>query len=180
MLAALKIDSAIQADIAEREQFAEFTARDLTLQHIKIKPTLLYIRWQPTDDVSVHIRRILNVPYFALHTNGDGACGIHAIFGRAHRSRQITKLEARTLAAEHLHKLPELAQECTYAAHYYKIIRASLWREFIQPKLSGTGTAEGDIYWDALSSAFPDAATEFHQIFAARDSTTETRRHCEK
>ena len=107
------IDSGTHAEVVERVQIPEFTASDLTLQHIKLQPTPLYIHWQPTDDVSVHIRRILNVPYFALHTNGDGACGIHAIFGRAHRSGQITKLEARNFAAEHLHKLLEVAQGCT-------------------------------------------------------------------
>ena len=97
----------------------------------------------------------------ALKTNGDGACGIHALLGRPVRTASGA-LEffaecARETAATHLGPSMEVILQRPGLQRYVESIRDFFWDGFVVAHLKGQNSqdCESELFWEAWLSSTP-------------------------
>ena len=145
------------------------------------------------DSLPPHHRELLGEkynPYISLETTGDGACGLHAVFGRPREGRFHCS-GARGLAASYLEKrIDEIRNGAEEGVHYEKV-RETWWSEFCVPCAaeishlgrsdSSTGRAsrvdcgsaepgpEAQCFWEALEPDDKKSVCETVSSIANRD-----------
>ena len=127
---------------------------------IKVDACKYTISWAEDDDVPQEIREASHNGFHALATKGDGACAIHAVFGKPDSLQELFCNDARQYAINFLSRLPDAARADAMASSALKIIRTSFWHEFAKPKLNGNGSPESEMFWKALQTNAPDLVAE--------------------
>ena len=106
-------------------------------------------------------RKWLGQKCHAVETLGDGACGLHAIFGEEGVTGALTCKNARELALQALEAAfgsadPEAAR-----------LRSTLWREMACRGMQESDLhPEAKLFWRAFADKFPDAAVMAKQAAA--------------
>ena len=96
--------------------------------------------------------------FVSVITNGDGACGVHAVFGKPSERGELFKECSRQVAATLLGPNPEALQHAGVDDRYIAAIGESLWNEFVKPVLDKKPAAEimeGLLFWKALQEQKP-------------------------
>ena len=96
-------------------------------------------------------------------TEGDGACGVHAVFGEPSKHGVLFKEAARGLAATLLAPNPEALEQAGVEKRYVAAIGQSFWNEFVKPVLDKKPEAQGGeglLFWKALQKHRPDLVNE--------------------
>ena len=86
-------------DVRRHVDIYRLTLDDLRNDALAIKPRVYQIRWPVGIDLPLEIRRTLSEPVQAVATNGNGACAIHAVFGRPSVRAELFAPNARRLVA---------------------------------------------------------------------------------
>ena len=76
-----------------------------------------------------------DVPCVTLRTRGDGACAVHAIFGKANEMLTLEQHDARLFVRSHLDKpWGELRAEASEdGREHLTAVEAAMWQEFVLP-----------------------------------------------
>ena len=96
-------------------------------------------------------------------TKGDGACGVHAVFGEPSKHGALFKEAARGLASALLGPNPEALQLAGVESRYVAAIGQSFWNEFVKPVLDKKTEAEdveAVLFWKALQKHRPGLVNE--------------------
>lgn len=108
----------------------------------------------------------------SANTLGDGACAIHAAFGKTNRNGQLECVSARSLAAKAL--TDALRCESGYLNERIAAVRMSLWDELALPAAAGMDSVEAQIFWRNLSELYPEEAGKVREAVAVEaERTTE-------
>ena len=117
------------------------------------KTRVFKVQLDDDHDIPASVRQCMPLEFLAIETNGNGACGMHAVFGRPRRGYAEVEMfatHARTLAVQSLQKtLAEL--EAIGPAGHVQAVCISLWDEFLVPVFRKQGSVEGTTFWKALS-----------------------------
>ena len=81
---------------------AQVTREDLVRKLVDLKPGVYKVLLSEDDGVPEEHRAVLLQDQVAIETCGDGACGVHALFGvpRGHGTKELYKSNARQWACE--------------------------------------------------------------------------------
>ena len=123
---------------------------------------MLRIAVSDEDGMSRLIQQQFSEYVSGEQTCGDGACGVHAIFGVS-SSHGLLAERARELALELLSSAWRVEDQPSRISMSMQIIRQSFLHEFLMPVLSAQNRApspEGEIYWGILRDKFPQEAQE--------------------
>ena len=96
-------------------------------------------------------------------TMGDGACGVHAVFGEPSVNGVLYKEAARRLAENLLGPNPQALRQAGVEERYISAIGQSFWNEFAKPELDEKSEAQGAerlLFWNALQNQRPDLVHE--------------------
>ena len=96
-------------------------------------------------------------------TKGDGACGVHAVFGEPSVNGVLYKEAARRLAENLLGPNPQALRQAGVEERYISAIGQSFWNEFVKPTLDEKPEAQGAeslLFWNALQNQRPDLVHE--------------------
>ena len=115
-----KHDPALQSKNATSGDVYALCLEDLQQNKLNISAEHLQIVWSPEDDVPEPIKNALRDAMRPLQTNGNGACSVHAGFGRPSVHRELFASNALQLAASLMSRLPALASEVPRAAFVWK------------------------------------------------------------
>ena len=110
-------------------------------------------------------------------TNGNGACGLHAIFGEPSTRGELYKEGARRLAATLLCSNPQALQQAGVEQRYITSIGQSFWNEFVKPTLKEEPSARGGeslLFWRTLQKMLPDLAQECQACYIEYGKRAET------
>ena len=125
-------------------------------------------------DVPLDLRARLSNPMVALQTSGDGACGVHALFGIPCETGVLHHADARGLAAALLGPSKACLLDEGVSADKLAGIETSTWNEFAAPQLqrdrAGEQSAESRTFWKALLANNGDLAEEACQTAAANQA----------
>ena len=111
-------------------------------------------------------------------TKGDGACGIHAVFGGPSAQGLLYKAGARRLAACLLGPDPQALREGGVEEKYIAAIGNSFWYEFVKPTLEKrpeAQSADSSLFWTALQKMMPDLVHECTSCHSDYERCTKTR-----
>ena len=112
----------------------------------------------------------------ALRTNGDGACGMHALFGTlvfetVSNGYELFCPGARVMAAQYLgSSLEELEQRAGVEEHVHAI-KTNFWDGFVVAHLQGPRSSESEIFWQCLLAYNPSLAQEALDTVNAQRAT---------
>ena len=115
---------------------------------------------------------------FALKTNGDGACGIHALLGRpvqtASGALELFAECARETAATHLGPSMEVILQRPGIQRHVESIRDFFWDGFVVAHLKGgkSQDCESELFWERLVQLNPHLAEEAVQCFSNNSETS--------
>ena len=125
-----------------------------------------------TDSIGQHLtllRNKISTDVHSIRTNGDGSCGVHALFGSPelsyHGGYELFASRAREIAEYFLDiagkELPKLEEDLR-THQLIGGIKTILWTEFVVRHLTVTGgsTTESNIFWRSLERHAPDLAAE--------------------
>ena len=60
----------------------DFNIEAFRSEAYRVKPHILRIQWSREDAVPEHVKLALTESLHGVSTNGNGACAIHAVFGK--------------------------------------------------------------------------------------------------
>ena len=114
--------------------------------------------------------------FYALPTNGDGVCAMHALFGQPTKSSsgssELWAKNARLRAIACFEPSLEVLQQRVSIAPALRSIETALWKEFVENHIKGTSTDESTIFWNTLVTQNPQLAQEAEGFF--RNNATAT------
>ena len=102
----------------------------------------------------------------SIVTDGDGACGVHAVFGTPSVRGTLFKDSSRELAVSLLGPNSEALQQARVDERYVAAISESFWNEFVKPVLDSkpdSDTVEGLLFWKTLQKQKPVLAEQCQQ-----------------
>ena len=111
------------------------------------------------DAVDPIVRNLEGRHFFTAATNGDGACGVHAVFGKPAHGGELRAHHARRIIRRHLDiPLRELREKININLRgMMQMVEASIWGEFVLPCLQGHQlTNEADIFRDNFEQSSCD------------------------
>lgn len=122
----------------------------------------------PDDEMPSRVRALCSGAMHALDTVGDGACALHAVFGKPTASDGLYLANAREFAARLLRPSPdELLRRG--APHFcVDAVKNSLWHEFALPSFRQITSAEIDCFVEAMEETLPALAREVKEMHDAR------------
>ena len=108
------------------------------------------------------LRYIANGPFYALQTNGDGACAMHALFGNpTFGNDNFFELKAQNARSRAIACFqPSLAalQQKVSISSALRSIETALWKEFVEDYFEGTSSDESTLFWKTLITQNPQLA----------------------
>ena len=148
-----------------------FEAKDVAPERQLLKPEMYELDCAALENAAPLLRDAVSDHMRAVRTNGNGACGIHALCGSpapAHeggdelffRNARVWAIQQVGPSLENLEQHPELE------AHV-RAIKTILWTEFVVNRFEGRRTSEGDIFWKLLQVREPGLACEAQDIISA-------------
>jgi hypothetical protein len=149
---------------------AEITAAMISVAEVQIMQRQGFLHWQsPLEDLPEAVGALVvsGIRFAQVHTKGDGACGIHAVFGVPHiardGSREIFCEAGRSRASEAIRT--HVAD--TRGGRYYDRVLETLWRDVCFPRAqrvlrihghaNEAQASENGMVWDALSGVARDS-----------------------
>ena len=96
----------------------QYSVCDCREDALHIPGTNFKVQLDSEDEIPADVRLALSVPMRGLETNGDGACGIHAVFGHPSARRQLFARGAREIASRFLGMLPAMAESDPHVASH--------------------------------------------------------------
>ena len=130
---------------------------------ISIKASELHVEFDDCDEIPAHVRQSTPQRMLAIETNGDGACGIHAVFGHPNANRELFLPAARAFAAQASDRL-QTAASAGASRIFVQSVQISLWDEFARPYLEKNPCPEATMFWKSLSDMSPELAAESQEI----------------
>ena len=123
------------------------------------------VQWE--DDHPHEIRQSTPNVFLAAKTYGDGACGMHAVFGHPSvidGAWQFITESVRELAVRLMQRLPQMSLSNEFASEMHKSISSELW-SFTKPNCQETDlidahSIESKLFWEALIITAPELAIE--------------------
>ena len=100
--------------------------------------------------------------FASANTVGDGACGMHAMFGHTNKEGKLEVPRARELAAQ---GLEAALRQCRRSPHA-EAVRISLWNELAVPGACGAETPEARLFWAHFVEQYPAEAEEVRTTVA--------------
>ena len=114
----------------------EISPRDLGSRAVRPsshRGVLMYEGEEPPEQM----RQLLNEPercYISLHTEGDGACGVHAVFGRPNDGCFQCGEGVRSVVAAHFAEyIGQIQSGRRQGSAHYVQVRETWWSEFCVP-----------------------------------------------
>ena len=158
----------------------ECESKDIDERNDLVKPEVYHINLEQLGVMqNILLGRVTSLMR-SLRTNGNGACGMHALFGTPAPARtggfEFFAPDARDLAAQYLGpSLDNLEQRPGVQPHVYAI-KTNFWDGFVVAHFQGPQTNESDSFWRCLSFQYPDLAQEAvmahtHYVWFIRIST---------
>ena len=138
----------------------------------RVKTHILRIQCSSEDAVPKHVKLEFTESRRGVITNGNGACAIHAVFGKPNVAQQVFAWDARDLAVHFLSTLPDAANVSAEVARSCQIIQTSLWNEFAKPHICNTGSTEAKLFWNVLERRDPALAAEAKNTVEAGNMDT--------
>ena len=102
----------------------------------------------------------------SIVTDGNGACGVHAVFGTPSVRGTLFKDSSRELAVSLLGPNSEALQQARVDERYVAAISQSFWNEFVKPVLDrkpDSDSVEGLLFWKTLQKQKPALAEQCQQ-----------------
>ena len=100
----------------------------------------------------------------SANTVGDGACGMHAVFGRSNKHGQLECYNGRAVAVEFLEMALRRQVRGARPSANVQAVRMSLWDELALPGAAGAGSPEAELFWQHFVQQYPSEAEEVRQI----------------
>jgi hypothetical protein len=138
---------------------------DVVEKKIMIKKTTYEVT--PTPEMPACVRALCEGTMQALSTDGDGACALHAVFGRPSSSGQLFLPDARRFAAELLGPAPNEMVRRGALPIFVDFIKTGLWSEYAVPYFEGGQDTESVCFAEALEGTLPALAREARETHDA-------------
>ena len=148
----------------------ECESKDIDERTNLVKPEVYYIDLAQLGVVRNILLGRVSSFMRALRTNGNGACGMHALFGTPVRARtsgyEFYVPDARDLAAQYLGpSLDHLEQRAGIQPHVHAI-KTNFWDGYVVAHFQGPQTNESESFWRCLSLQSADLAEEAVTVLA--------------
>ena len=143
---------------------SEESPRHSPFAGLMIKSEVYDVVLQDDDAIPLEVRAEIPQQMQSIRTSGDGACSMHAVFGKSSGRGELYEPNARSLAANLLGASPQELLNGGAEAQHVRAIRESLWSEFTVPALQGNASVEGTCFWEALCLSNIDLAEEATQL----------------
>ena len=157
-----------------------FESCDMEPERQLLKPELYHIDTASIDENLTLLRNSISTFLRSIRTNGDGTCGVHALFGSPalsyHGGYELFASRAREIAEYFLDiagkELPKL-EEDPRTHQLIGGIKTILWTEFVVRHLTVTGgsTSESNIFWRSLERHVPELAAEAKLVVESNRSS---------
>ena len=157
-----------------RTPIYEFDQVDFATEAFRVKLTQLSIFLTEDDSIPQDVRQGLSKSMYAVHTNGDGACALHSVFGRPGPRGELFVRGARELAVRLLQALAQDSSGDPCTTDALQSIQTSLWTELAKPILDGHPSEEGHAFWKALTVTSPMLAEEARRCHRESRTSLET------
>ena len=112
-----------------------------------------------------------------ISTRGDGACGLHALFGRPYHRGDMFKEGARNLVSRVFEQSPADVLAKGANLEHVETISLGLWHEFMLPHLQGVPSPEGRLFFKLAQELQPELVHQCQQHMLA--ATQNERKHDE-
>jgi hypothetical protein len=134
-----------------------------------IKAEVYHVNVEALQEASPRLLEAVDPEMRALCTNGDGACGLHAFFGKPVQTHaggyELFAPGCRAVAAAHLGQPLEELEMRADISNCVHAIKTNFWDEFVVPYLNGDRTYESDSFWACLDRINPDLAQEATTVY---------------
>ena len=147
------------------------TMADMRDKAIRIKDSQhLYVKFDDDDKIPPCVRKDTPEIMLAMETKGDGACGMHAVFGHPDANRELSLPNARNQAT--LVSGPYQPDESASNSRIFATsVQSSLWHEFALSHLAENPCTEAKLFWQTMSEMSPGLAEDSRHIY---DMATES------
>ena len=141
-----------------------FGHEDVEFERQLLNPEVYELNVAHFEESPQLLRNAISAQMRSIRTNGDGACGVHALFGSPELAinggYELFAQNARVIAVEHMgHSLEMLDQNSDIQKHV-RDIKTILWDEFVERHLNASSTPESQIFWRSLERHTPILARE--------------------
>ena len=144
-------------------------SKDMGDRHQLLKPEVYNLNLEQFGVLQGNLLGHVSAEMRSLRTNGDGACGMHAVFGAPEPARtgglELFASDARNLAAQHLGPSLEALEARAGVQSQVHAIKTNFWDGFVVAHLKGPQTSESESFWRCLSFRFPGLAQEATEAF---------------
>ena len=130
---------------------------------VNIKPSELSVQFDDGDLLPQLVRQEAPPRMLAVGTNGNGACGMHAVLGYPDGNRELLLPNAREIAVQALRLIPTMVLSLASGEHA-QAVQVSLWDEFVRPCLEGNPGPEATMFWSSLNAVCPELAAESQAV----------------
>ena len=148
-----------------------FEAKDLEPERRLLKPEIYELDSSGFGDVLPLLRDAVSDRMRVVYTNGNGACGIHALCGSPAPAYgggdELFFRDARAWAVEQVGPSLEMLEQRPELEAHVRAIKTILWTEFVVSRFEGRRTSEGDIFWKLLQVREPELAREAQDIISS-------------
>lgn len=127
------------------------------------KPAAGILQWSEGMTRPEPLRPAIGKTFLSANTVGDGACGIHAAFGKNNSKAQLECHAARRIA---LDALETALRGKEVRSHHVEAVRVSLWDELALQGADGADSMEAKIFWEQLRQLHPTVADNVRQAMS--------------
>ena len=141
-----------------------FEHEDVEFERQLLNPEVCELNVAPFEESPQFLRNAISAQMRSIRTNGDGACGVHALFGSPELAinggYELFARRARDIAVEHMGHSLEMLEQNSDIHQIVLDIKTILWDEFVERHLSVRSTPESEIFWRSLERHTPMLARE--------------------
>ena len=123
------------------------------------------IEWDQLSSGAKEVCKHVGQCMYNLKTRGDGACGLHAVFGEPSDTGEFVKTHATEFAASMMSSGIASLSNNDQSKSYADAILESCWSEFVLPFLREEASHESELFWEALREKDLDLQQECIAFF---------------